>query len=471
VLLIVLIVGAVSCKPNSARQPKKQHGRIGSEDFLYFWQVTDPHIDSDYVQGSVANCNDIPICCRADSKNSNPNEPLDRAGLFGHNQHGNCDIPLSTFEHTVQFVKQYFDDDFKSENELFVFYGGDNLAHDDWNYSKEKNREAMLTVHKSLLKILRPSSGSISHGNVSHSSLLLSAIGNHDGFPIDQFDYSPGNSWFLDPFTDIMKQSGIVDAGAFDTMKYAGYYTVKVRDGLRALIMNTQWQDPLNFFLYKDTNQDPAGQLAFVKQVLSNAQKNQERVLILGHIPPGIDDRSPTPMSIPSFNTQFQQIIDQFSDVVILQTYGHTHTDSFRVLMDYETNTVPKSVAFVTPSVTTWTDQNPSVRLFKLEKKYPYNLVDVVTFISNVTQANMEGEMKFEVEYSAKQAYNMVDMSPQSWYGVANQLISNDTVWKTFTNYFHAKFARDNCQNKCRLAQYCSTVYMQMQSYAQCILH
>jgi hypothetical protein len=112
-----------------------------------------------------------------------------------------------------------------------VFYGGDNTAHDDWNYSKERIVKQMITNHESMIQMLRNSS-------TLYQSLLLSAIGNHDGFPIDQFDVPPGSSWYLDPFTDIMKQSGIVDSNAMQTMREFGFYTLLVRPGLRIIVLN-----------------------------------------------------------------------------------------------------------------------------------------------------------------------------------------------------------------------------------------
>ena len=40
------------------------------------------------------------------------------------------------------------------------------------------------------------------------------------------------------------------------------------------------------------------------------------------------------------------------------------------VFYDYETNSVPVNVAFITPSVTTYTGLNPSFRFFTLDGPY-----------------------------------------------------------------------------------------------------
>ena len=52
------------------------------------------------------------------------------------------------------------------------------------------------------------------------------------------------------------------------------------------------------------------------------------------------------------------------------QFYGHTHNDEFAMFYDYETNQIPINVAFVTPSVTTFTGLNPSFRFYTLDGPY-----------------------------------------------------------------------------------------------------
>lgn len=55
--------------------------------------ITDLHLDLDYKEGSVSNCNNSFLCCRSDSYGKGPDIP---AGYWGQN--GQCDIPLHTLE-------------------------------------------------------------------------------------------------------------------------------------------------------------------------------------------------------------------------------------------------------------------------------------------------------------------------------------------------------------------------------------
>jgi hypothetical protein len=53
---------------------------------------------------------------------------------------------------------------------------------------------------------------------------VLSAIGNHDAYPIDQFNTPPGSKWFLDAYGDEL--SYWLSEDIVKELKYAGYYTV-----------------------------------------------------------------------------------------------------------------------------------------------------------------------------------------------------------------------------------------------------
>ena len=63
------------------------------------------------------------------------------------------------------------------------------------------------------------------------------------------------------------------------------------------------------------------------------------------------------------------------------QFYGHTHNDEFTMFYDYETNSIPINVGFVTPSITPWTGLNPSFRFYTLDG--PYEGASMVSSQSN----------------------------------------------------------------------------------------
>jgi sphingomyelin phosphodiesterase len=195
------------------------------------------------------------------------------------------------------------------------------------------------------------------------------ALGNHDVFPVDQLD--PRAPSILQPLGSYW--SKFLPSDALASFQSRGYYTILLRKGLRLVVLNTQYEDPINFFLYRG-DVDPGKQLTWLTQVLTAAEHAQEKVFILGHIPPGIVDRGVQPESLPNFNTNFSRIVEQFQHTVVAQFYGHTHQDCFRLFQDskYEQAT---SVAYITPAVTPWEIQNPSGKLmnYKINMKFVYS--------------------------------------------------------------------------------------------------
>ncbi|KAL0491659.1 sphingomyelin phosphodiesterase A [Acrasis kona] len=371
----------------------------------YFWHISDPHVDLDYKIGSHGNCPWV-ICCR-DSTGNYSKE--DAAGKFGFIKNGqsSCDLPLETFKTALDFIKSY------PINPEFVFYGGDSPSHADWEYSKEYNLKYMNVLHDTM----RESLGS--------SILLLSAIGNHDTYPIDQFDAGPRFSWYMEPFAQQM--SFWLPKQVTNQMKIAGHYNHLIRPGLRALVINTQYADVLNFYNYKNSsNPDPGALVSTTRQWLSEAEQAGEKVLLLGHIPP---------QATEPWNKALLQLSKQYSKTILGQMYGHNHKDKIHIARDEHG---AYSVAYVVSALTTFSNQFPAVRLFKMDKN-TFELLDHVNFYGNVTEANISGEMKYKFEYSAKETYELKDMSATSWNKVVEDfLVPNSTFVKKYIDYYHS---------------------------------
>jgi len=70
-------------------------------------------------------------------------------------------------------------------------------------------------------------------------------------------------------------------------LRLNGFYsTYNAKFNLRVIVLNTQTCDTLNFFLLKNPT-DPQNILAWLREELYIAEKNNQTVYIIGHIPPG----------------------------------------------------------------------------------------------------------------------------------------------------------------------------------------
>ena len=82
----------------------------------------------------------------------------------------------------------------------------------------------------------------------------------------------------------------------------------------------------LNFI--NTTDPDNSGNMAFLISELQDAEDNNERVWILGHVLTGWDGSNP----LPNPADLFYQIVDRYSPHVIANLFfGHTHEDQFMI--------------------------------------------------------------------------------------------------------------------------------------------
>ena len=83
-----------------------------------FIQFADTHMDYKYKEGATADCRLI-YCCREESETG---FGTIKAGKFGARGYG-CDVPKQTVESALDQVMSHGAD--------YLFWSGDNTAHDD----------------------------------------------------------------------------------------------------------------------------------------------------------------------------------------------------------------------------------------------------------------------------------------------------------------------------------------------------
>lgn len=65
---------------------------------------------------------------------------------------------------------------------------------------------------------------------------------------VDQLDTPPNGAWYLKPMAQILSGLGLPQS-AVEQFEYAGYYTLLIRPGFRIISLNTQYTNPLNFWV------------------------------------------------------------------------------------------------------------------------------------------------------------------------------------------------------------------------------
>lgn len=104
---------------------------------------------------------------------------------------------------------------------------------------------------------------------------------------------------------------------------------------------------------------DIGGQLQWLENTLVEAEKNNEFVHILAHLPAGASECQFT------WSRQYNRIINRFAHIIAGQFNGHTHNDEFNVFYDINNPSKPINVAWNGGSITAWAKLNPNYKVYK----------------------------------------------------------------------------------------------------------
>jgi len=352
--------------------------------------LTDPHIDLEYKIGANAACNE-PLCCRAED--GVPVDPSQGAQYWG--TYGSCDIPLRTFDQFLQFVANNFDVD-------MIFWTGDNISHDVWHQSIANQTVNTYDATEDML-------------NYFPNTSTYPMFGNHETYPADEYDTLYNTSaWLTSRLSNMW--APWLDDQALNTFRKSTYYAqVNAEHNVKIIAVDTQACNNLNFYLIDDPT-DPLNHLAWLRQELYDSESKYQTVFIIGHIPPGDLDCD------SEWSARYRALIDRFTNIIRGQFYGHTHTDLFEVVRSYKDNS-PVGVVYVAPSLTTFTEHEPSFRIFEVDTETNV-LLNYYQYRLNLTKWNADpsGPIAWDVFYNFLEEYNVTDMSVGTYQKLANQI-------------------------------------------------
>lgn len=189
------------------------------------------------------------------------------------------------------------------------------------------------------------------------------ALGNDDLVP--EYSFNISALLQLRDFGNVMVSNNLITTAEKATFEDCGHFfrdmtIMKIRIiSLNTILWSTKIVPSLD-----PTVADPCGQLAFLQSSLADAVTAGRKVIILGHIPPGLDVHgvmtdgfSQKQMFWASrFQTSFVSIVQQFASSVTFMMFGHTHMLSFIA----DTSTFPTIPIFIVPSISPVYSNNPS---------------------------------------------------------------------------------------------------------------
>jgi len=391
-------------------------------------QLTDTHIDQDYVEGSLADC-DEPLCCRKHDGKATDKTTAPKFGYSGH-----CDTNVLMFHNMLEGIAE------NHKDVKYIYWTGDIPAHNVWNQSKENQIDAITYATVTFKKYFP-------------EKKIFPTLGNHEGYPVDSFPPpsitgEDSDVWLRSTLAE--KWGTWLPKDTQETIMRGGFYTTMVEGNLRLISLNMNYGNPSNFWLWVKS-EDPAGQLQWFADTLAKAEEAGEKVHVIGHIPPC--------QCLKWFSYNYYRIINRFYKTITGQFFGHTHNDEFRIFFDMETYTKPISIAYIAPSVTTYHDLNPGYIIYSIDGQQgnkTWNVIDHDTHYADLMEANKMNQLQFQHEYNTRKAYKMETLSPSSWNKLLHRFVEDDESFQLFYKSFFKQHKKGYCTGKCKQDYLCT---------------
>ncbi|XP_013419571.1 acid sphingomyelinase-like phosphodiesterase 3b, partial [Lingula anatina] len=422
---VLMLVGLVSVP--------KVIADIGS-----FWHVTDFHYDST-VFTSQDSCTS-PV---ADIEQKPYGDYL-------------CDSPWSLINSSVHAMKQI------EPNADFILWTGDNAPHIDESKDSSEN---IINIISNLTSILM---------DVFPNTKVYAAHGNHDYFPHNQLPpheneiyHAAANMW----------QRWHRDSTANTTLRKGGYYMVSIKQGLVAVVLNTN--------LYYNSNKvtadisDPAGQFQWFDQVLDQAAQNGNKAYVIAHIPTGMYEEGDS-MIRPQFNKKLNDLIIKHKNTIAAMFYGHHHTDTFKLWYDQDE---PVAFGLVAPSVTPWRAivpainlstpaHNPGIRLLRYDR-LTFQLKDIWQYYLELPDANDKSKAQWKLEYKFSEAYGVHEITSASLAQLVSDLEKKTDVFMKYFRYnivsAKGESVPTSCDTNCQRLYICSIKEVDDDRHSKCV--
>ncbi|KAB0799106.1 hypothetical protein PPYR_06986 [Photinus pyralis] len=400
---------------NELEEPEGRPLQLGKPT-LKILQISDSHLDLEYVEGSNANC-DEPLCCRATSTLKKKNGVIMPAGRWGA---FNCDSPRILVDNMLENIaKDHPDID-------YIMWTGDLPPHDIWLQTKN---DSLMVLKESVAQVQR----------IFPNTVILPALGNHEGIPAGNFpppwnkDQAHSMDWLYNEVNKHWKTW--LPESEENSILQGGFYSVLIRPGFRVISLNTNYCNIFSWWLLLN-NTDPAKELDWLVNQLEQAENNDEKVHIIGHIPPGSSD------CMKTWSHNFNEIVNRYQNVIKAQFYGHTHSDEFQLFYDPNNSSRPNNVAYVAPSVTPFSGYNPAYRIYHVDGEHPdstWEVIDHETWIMDLDKANSnlnENPEWFKL-YSAREAFDMPNLRPLEWHKLIYRMVQEPKLFEAFYKFFH----------------------------------
>ena len=397
-------------------------------------QLSDIHFDPHYQPNTNDDCGK-PLCCR---KEDGPGT----AGFFGSPL---CDPPRWTLEAMLKQITTEFPDI------DYVFWTGDIPPHDIWLES----RDTKLSVIYQVTELL-------SHTFDPLNIPVIPVMGNHEGVPVNSFPVGVSGAWLYSNLSNFW--SHWIPSDQMKNFKTFGYFEMKLWNNMYVISINMNACNNGNWWILIDKEtSDPGHQLEWLIQRLEFHESHNHSVILAGHIPPGDLD------CLETWGDELYSIVDRYENTLVTMVTGHKHTDSFEVFRDISTGKRATLVNFVSPSVTTFQNLNPTFRIFEVDEQ-TNQLYNVETYFLDIRKANQQNISRFVKEYDFLSEYEMKSVLPDAFLDLSRRIEASPDLMSKYQLFHRNSFSTEKCvDKKCIDSTVCSLQSAAFSQYMSCI--
>lgn len=284
---------------------------------------------------------------------------------------------------------------------------------------------------------------------------VLLALGNNDS-ECGDYQLEPGGA-FLASLRDMVRELAGPDRLAQDfdqTYMAGGYYAMShpTLAGVTILAVNdVLWSTDYRDVCGTSGDQAAEAMMDWLERQLGEARAAGRRVWLVHHIPVGIDAyatlHASTELSCPArvtpflkepFASRFGQLLRDYAAAIQAVFAGHTHQDSYRLVLDAGASV---GVEKVTPSISPVFGNNPGFHLFSYDRQTG-DMIDFSTwYLANLEQASVTAPGEWRREYVFTEAYGQPTYSAAAVERIAEVMLGAGAEAEGLRNTFRRLYS------------------------------
>lgn len=336
----------------------------------------------------------------------------------------------------------------QAERPDFILFAGDFMAH-DWQSrynacAHQSIADDPQAYREFTVKVLQFIAGRFEERFPDVA--ILPTLGNDDAFCQDYW-VQPGGA-FLDQFAKVWRPllGSTVDPKAFErSFSSLGCYVADLPGlenhrliALNSVLLSKSYCSSYHAPGHDDccTCIDPGAApgtaaLAWLEQALSRSSRENERVWLLMHVPPGIDsytedkaDGKSHAASLwePRFLDRYLKLIHEYRSILNISFAGHTHMDDYRIA---HVDGAPVLLHKIVPSVSPVFGNNPAFQVYEVDSDSGA-ITDWQTHFLDLSHSGTSmAERAWSKEYVASQAYRLSAVDADAASALFKRIRSN----------------------------------------------